>query len=102
MSAISRSCRIPPRSTPRCCGFSAAGEAEGPCTVVRLAPPRLGVGERGPDLFGGRRAFARRVREPSHTLGLAATPPHPDSFATLGIRPLPASGERACPRLDRG
>src|SRR5262245_35129676 len=40
------------------------------------------------------RSDANRVRGPPHKLRLVATPPHPDSFATLGIRPLPARGER--------
>src|SRR5262245_30083282 len=40
------------------------------------------------------RSEANRVRGLVHKLRLAATPPHPDSFAALGIRPLPARGER--------
>src|SRR5262245_62361283 len=40
------------------------------------------------------RREANRVRGLVHNLRLAATPPHPDSFAALGIRPLPARGER--------
>src|SRR5215813_917771 len=38
------------------------------------------------------RSEANRVRGLVHKLRLAATPPHPDSFAALGIRPLPARG----------
>src|SRR5262245_64096760 len=38
------------------------------------------------------RSEANRVRGLVHRLRLAATPPHPDSFAALGIRPLPARG----------
>src|SRR5262245_12944145 len=41
------------------------------------------------------RSDANRVRGLVHKLRLAATPPHPDSFAALGIRPLPARGERS-------
>src|SRR5262247_2446564 len=40
------------------------------------------------------RREANRVRGLVHKLRPAATPPHPDSFAALGIRPLPARGER--------
>src|SRR5262245_8352560 len=40
------------------------------------------------------RSEANRVRGLVHKLRLASTPPHPDSFAALGIRPLPARGER--------
>src|SRR5215475_1014590 len=40
------------------------------------------------------RSEANRVRGRVHKLRLAAAPPHPDSFAALGIRPLPARGER--------
>src|SRR5215475_11613043 len=40
------------------------------------------------------RSEANRVRGRFHSLRLAATPPHRDSFASLGIRPLPARGER--------
>src|SRR5262245_992433 len=48
------------------------------------------------------RSEANRVRGLVHKLRPAATPPHPDSFAALGLRPrinagagsLPASGER--------
>src|SRR5262247_2145841 len=48
------------------------------------------------------RSDANRVRGPPRKLRLVATPPHPDSFAALGIRPriksgagsLPARGER--------
>src|SRR5262245_21659359 len=40
------------------------------------------------------RSEANRVRGLVHKLRLAATPPHPDSFAALGIRPLPARGGR--------
>src|SRR5215813_14385815 len=48
------------------------------------------------------RSEASRVRGHFHRLKLAATPPHPDSCASLGIRPriksgagsLPARGER--------
>src|SRR5262245_9627977 len=39
------------------------------------------------------RSEANRVRGLVRKLRLAATPPHPDSFAALGIRPLPARGE---------
>src|SRR5262245_2092979 len=47
------------------------------------------------------RSEANRVRGLVHKLRLAATPPHPDSFAALGIRPLPASGERWSKRRAR-
>src|SRR5499426_3423155 len=40
------------------------------------------------------RSEANRVRGLVHKLGLAARPAKPDSFAALGIRPLPARGER--------
>src|SRR5215813_14674194 len=40
------------------------------------------------------RSEANRVSGRSHRLRLAELPPHPDSFAALGIRPLPARGER--------
>src|SRR5215813_4170760 len=40
------------------------------------------------------RSEANRVRGRSHWLRLVETPPHPDSFASLGIRPLPARGAR--------
>src|SRR5215813_3876858 len=45
------------------------------------------------------RSDANRVRGLVHKLRLATTPPHPDSFAALGIRPLPARGERWRKRL---
>src|SRR5262249_46949686 len=40
------------------------------------------------------RREANRVRGLVHKLRPAATPPHPEPFAALGIRPLPARGER--------
>src|SRR5262245_20768892 len=40
------------------------------------------------------RSEANRVSGLFDNLRLAATPPHPDSFAALGILPLPASGTR--------
>src|SRR5215510_411297 len=40
------------------------------------------------------RSEANRVRGHFHRLRLAVAPPHPDSCAALGIRPLPARGER--------
>src|SRR5262245_46028499 len=47
------------------------------------------------------RSEANRVRGLVRKLRLAATPPHPDSFAALGIRPLPARGERWSKRRAR-
>src|SRR5262249_61835215 len=55
-------------------------------------PPRGGArwvcgGGPGEEKAGGWGALVPKLR-------FAATPPHPDSFAALGIRPLPARGER--------
>src|SRR5262245_8593949 len=81
----------------------------------RHAPvPRVVISHHPNALFHptGLRKWHRRVLPPMHVdlstllpvqfvgdlprlyLRLAATPPHPDSFAALGIRPLPARGER--------
>src|SRR5262245_1339291 len=43
------------------------------------------------------RSEANRVRGLVHKLRLAATPPHPDSFAALGIRPRIKSGAGCLP-----
>src|SRR5215510_3885160 len=60
-----------------------------------LAPPRPACGERSICERSPGESEANRVRGLVHKLRPAATPPHPDSFAALGIRPLPASGERS-------
>src|SRR5262245_19594127 len=44
------------------------------------------------------RSEANRVRGLVHKLRFAATPPHPDSFAALGNRPLPPRGARGSKR----
>src|SRR5215475_13495747 len=59
-----------------------------------LAPPRPACGERSICERSHGESEANRVRGLVHKLRPAATPPHPDSFAALGIRPLPARGER--------
>src|SRR5262245_11473929 len=63
-------------------------------TRVPLAPPLPACGERSICERSHGESEANRVRGLVHKLRLAATPPPPDSFAGLGIRPLPARGER--------
>src|SRR5262245_42922936 len=63
-------------------------------TRAPLAPPLPACGERSILRAEPWRSEANRVRGLVHKLRLAANAPSPGFLAALGIRPLPAPGER--------